>query len=202
MHNLLYQGKDLTMSIENAKLFIANVVKLESSPFWKWMLETGKKPNSSLINSETFIMHDDLRKEDLDSFCLNLRYLIQDRDGFSIRKMKEFSDTFTPEYEDYKLSIESAVNELNSNLDKPSLVQFGGDDVNTTYRKVFEILFYGGLVHFNEDKRYEFIRLASSGMFSVFVFSAFQSSLMYYRNCYMSVGYNLHHYLVSIGEEI
>jgi len=187
------------MTIENAKLFIEKSIKLEKSPFWVWLNKAGKVPSDELINASTFINHDDLQEEYLESFCLNLRLLIQDRDGFSIKKMKEFALTFDKEYVRYKIDIIEATNTLKTKLDSRSLVQLETCEP-TTYRYIFDVIFYGGMVHIDEKKRYEFKKLEGSGLLSFFVFGDFEEAIMHYRNCYMTIAYNLFHYLDEIGE--
>lgn len=187
------------MTIENAKLFIQKSKKLEESPFWNWINKEGKKANEKLISAPSFIMHEDLREEDLESFCLNLRLLIQDRDGLSIRAMKEFSGTFDAKYSKHTIEIHEATKKLNYCLQSKSLVQLEGNKP-TTYYEIFDIIFFGGLVHIDKVKRYKFQELESSGSLSWFVFNDFTSAITHYRNCYMIIAYNLFHYLDSIGE--
>lgn len=186
------------MTIENAKEFIEKSRKLEESPFWAWMNQTGKKPNEKLIQGATFIMQDDLREEDLESFCLNLRLLIQDNDGFSIKKMQEFSKSFAPQFSQFANEITEAREKLNINLDSKSIVQLNNDK-ETTNRVIFDFIFYGGIVHANEGKRHVFQEL-SSGQISWFAFNDFITAITHYRNCYMAIAYNLFHYLDGIGE--
>jgi hypothetical protein len=186
------------MTIENAKLFIEKSRKLEDSPFWAWMNQTVKKPNEELIQGGTIIMQDDLREEDLESFCLILRMLIQDKDGFSISKMKVFSKSFAPQFSQFTNEIIEATEKLNINLDSKSIVQLNKPK-KTTNRVIFDFIFYGGIVHSNEGKRHVFQEI-SSGQISWFAFNDFTTAITRFRNCYMAIAYNLFHYLDGIGE--
>ena len=187
------------MSIENAKLFIKTSTKLEKSPFWDWVRKTNKSPTNDRIKSPTLINHEDLQEEYLESFCLNLRFLIQNRDGLSIFEMKKFALTFDDKYEDYQKGIVEATDTLKKMLDSNSLVQLETCKP-TTYRYIFDVIFYGGLVHIDTNKRYEYQKLERSGFFSFFVFNDFEQAILYYRNCYAQISYNLYHYLDEIGE--
>ena len=78
-------------------------------------------------------------------------------------------------------------------------MQLEGNKV-TSYHDIFDIIFFGGLVYIDKEKRYKFQWLEPSGTLSWFVFNDFTSAITYDRNCYMAIAYNVFHYLDSIGE--
>lgn len=137
----------------------------------------------------------------MDSFCLNLRLLIQQKDGFSISRIASEAQKLPEEFAEHKDGIANAVATLNDKLNEQSLIQIFDDRI-TTNNDVFDVLFYGGIVHANPSKRTEFRRLVRSGDFSYFVFSTFVSTLYHYRNCIQTLAYHLYHYLDKTGVKV
>lgn len=135
-----------------------------------------------------WLAHDGLNIDELEAFCLNLRLLIQGRDGFCIRNIGLIADGWASKHDDLKKVIQNARAELQKNLDSPSLVNIK-DQGKTTKKELFDLVFYGGMVHEDKVMRHEFDRLAKSGLFSYFLFQAFKSVLFHYRNCILHVGW-------------
>ncbi|MBT62917.1 MAG: hypothetical protein CML13_06860 [Puniceicoccaceae bacterium] len=171
-------------------LFIERAYKLHKSSFWEWLTSKRGASDMARIFAGDWLAHDGLSEEALDAFCCNLRLLIQDGDGFSLREIGEITESWPEKYSDYKQGIEGARNELQARLAEPSLTNFS-EDGKTTNKELFDILFYGGLVHSNPNKREEFKRITEAGLFSFFVFQSFSGVLMDYRNCIERVAYNL-----------
>lgn len=119
---------------------------------------------------------DGVNQDDIDAFVCNLRLLIQDRDGFSIRCISklynqesvpsDLSDSFNQERQKWKKHLESK-----------SLFLKPDNDEKYSNNELFNIILYGGLAH--QDQKYirEFIWLTKQGAFSAFVFGFFISSL-------------------------
>lgn len=141
-----------------------------------------------------WLSHDGLSPEALDSFCLTLRLLIQNQDGFSIRKINSLAEKWQNTYAIYREAIQQAIKDLNDKLNSRSLVQFRGCE-ETTNRDVFDAIFYGGIVHLNPGKRDLFRQLKNSGLFSFFLFQSFIGILFHYRNCIQTVAFNIARYL-------
>lgn len=175
-------------------LFVEKAYKLETSPFWKWMSNRRGPSDIEKIMAGDWLAHDGLSPEELDSFCLTLRLLIQDQDGFSIRKVFAITEMWPDFHASRRNAIRLAVETLQFELSKRSLIQFN-DGKETSNRDVFDVIFYGGIAHANPGKRDQFRRLSSSGLFSYFVFQAFTSSLFYYRNCIQTIAFHIVHYL-------
>ena len=146
------------------------------------------------IAAGDWLAHDGLSPEALDSFCLTLRLLIQDQDGFSIRKVLALTEAWPPLHASRRDAIRLAIDTLRIELNKRSLIQFT-DGRATTSGDVFDIIFYGGIAHANPEKRDKFRRLTSAGLFSYFVFQAFTATLFHYRNCIQTVAFHIVHYL-------
>lgn len=177
-------------NISTPILFIEKAYKLETSPFWRWLQSRHGPSNIEKIISGDWLAHDGLTPEALDSFCLTLRLLIQDQDGFSIRKIVVIADTWPAVHARRHREIHRAVDTLQNELDKRSLVQFP-ENSETTNRELFDIIFYGGIAHANPGKRDQFKKITNAGMFSYFVFQAFSSVLFNYRNCIQTIAFHL-----------
>lgn len=189
------------MDTENFIYFINKAYKLETSPFWKWINEKGKQTDWAKIAEFGWLAHDGLQEEDMESFCLNLRFFIQPRDGFSIPLIALKAQNLPEKYAEHKNRIANAVATLEDKLNEKSLIQIYDDRI-TTNLDVFDVLFYGGIVHANKEKRVEFHRLVTSGDFSYFVFRSFVCTLHHYRNCIQTLAYHLYHYLDKIGVKV
>ena len=192
--------KDVEITTKDVKLFVEVVAKLEESPFRKWIKQKGHETNYQLLFDKSLIKRTGLREEDLESFCLNLRLIIQNRDNMSIDCMKRYVNNLDNEFSELKNIINHATSTLHREINGKSLTQFRNDNIETTYHHVFDVLFYGGLAHKDVVKREMFETLVSSGLFSYFVFTDFISAILRYRNCYAIMGYHLYHHLVEIGE--
>jgi hypothetical protein len=175
-------------------LFLDRAERLERSPFWAWMQTRRGQPDWGKVLAGDWLAHDKLKVEELDSFCLNLRLLIQDRDGFSLRCMRELSAAWPQQYQEHARLIAEATNDLNQRLTEKSLVTLTAGE-KTTNHELFDIIFYGGIAHADQGKRDEFERVARSGLFSAFAFEAFCAVLLHYRNCIVAVAYQVAQYV-------
>jgi hypothetical protein len=104
-------------------LFVEKAYKLETSPFWKWLSNRRGPSDIERIVAGDWLAHDGLTPEALDSFCLTLRLLIQDQDGFSIRKIAAIADAWPEDHASRREEIHRAVKSLFCELNKRSLVQ-------------------------------------------------------------------------------
>jgi hypothetical protein len=171
-------------------LFLDRAKRLESSPFWAWMTSSRGEPDWKRVLAGDWLAHDQLKAEELDSFCLNLRLLIQDRDGFSLRCIRDLASTWPQQYQERARLISEATTDLNQLLSQKSLVSLNPGE-KTTHRELFDIIFYGGIAHADPTKRDEFARIERSGLFSAFAFEAFCAVLLHYRNCIIAVAYQV-----------
>ncbi|MDZ5457543.1 hypothetical protein [Azohydromonas lata] len=174
--------------------FLQKAKKLEESRFWTWLTSRRGEPDWDRVKQGDWLAQDKLNPDEMEAFCLNLRLLIQDQDGFSIRKIKQLSDLWPEKYKENKIAIQKTVDELNTKLDQPSFVNPKISGI-TTNKELFDIIFYGGIAHANPSKRDEFDRITQSGLFSVFAFQAFSSVIFHYRNCIVSIAYQVATYL-------
>lgn len=180
--------------------FVMRARKLERSTFWQWLTTRRGQLDMPRILAGDWLAHDKLNQDELEAFCLNLRLFVQGTDGFSIRQISECSKQWSNQYAEEKEGIQKAIATLNAELDAPSLLSIFKDKP-TSNREVFEVIFYGGLVHSNPGKRELYAELVKSGLFSYFVFSAFSSTLFHFRNCIRSIAHFLaRHVLKEYGD--
>lgn len=128
------------------------------------------------IMDRQWIAFDNISEDELDAFVLNLRLLIQDRDGFSIRCLaKLYEEDGVPK--DLVIAFDEQRKKWKTHRGSLSLLIKPGGTEKLSNGDLFDILFYGGLAH--QDKKYlnEFIILTKQGAFSAFVFGFFLSSL-------------------------
>jgi hypothetical protein len=126
-----------------------------------------------------WIAADGITEDDIDAFVLNLRLLIQDRDGFSIRRI--YKDIYCQENIPIRIQ-EKFRRERNKWVDYLNLsslfLRLGGNNQgNYTNRELFDILFYGGLAHMDPKQVHLFHIMTKQGAYSALVFSFFLRSL-------------------------
>lgn len=191
-------GTITEQDIAQLKRFIKRAEKLLTSNFWKWLTRPRGGPDMARIFAGDWLAHDGLEEDQFYSFCMSLRFFIQDTDGVSIRSIKRITDRWPNEHQDLQFRVREAVTHLNVRLEEKSLVSIH-EGSTTTNRQLFDVLFYSGIAHENVGKRDEFDRLVQAGLFSFFVFQAFTSTLFHYRNCIRSVGLQVECYLEREG---
>jgi len=180
----------------NLVLFVEKAHKLEASSFWQW-LNTRRGPSDiEKITAGEWLAHDGLSHDSLEAFCLNLRFLIQPRDGFSIDQVAEIAASWPEEYALGREKIQSAVAVLGRQLGTRCLVQFTDSRVTTNW-DLFEVVFYGGIAHANPSKRDQFKSITNAGLFTYFVFQTFSEVLFHYRNCIQALAFHVTQYLNS-----
>jgi hypothetical protein len=156
-------------------LFNEKVDRIERCALTKRMATPRYVIQHDKIMDRQWIAFDNISEDDLDSFVLNLRLLIQDRDGFSIRCLSKLYEDEAPG--DLATAFDEQRNKWKNYRSSLSLLVKPGGTEKLSNGELFDILFYGGLAH--QDPRYlnEFIILTKQGAFSAFVFGFFLSSL-------------------------
>jgi hypothetical protein len=182
----------------NLVLFVERAHKLETSSFWQWLSNRRGPSDIEKIAAGEWLAHDGLSQDSLEAFCLNLRFLIQPRDGFSVEQVAAIAASWPDEYALQGEKIQSAVAVLVHQLGKRCLVQLTDSKVTTNW-DLFEVVFYGGIAHANPSKRDQFKSLTNAGLFTYFVFQAFSEVLFYYRNCIQALAFHVTQYLDSVS---
>jgi hypothetical protein len=164
------------MDIMPLILFNEKVNRLERCRLAKRMATPKYKVQYDKLINREWIAFDDVSEDDIDAFVLNLRLLIQDKDGFSIRCLskiynkdgipKLLTDAFNRQRQIWK-SYRSSMTPFT----KPD----GGGKLSNG--KLFDTMLYGGLAHHNNDKVNEFNILTKQGAVSAIVGVHFLSSL-------------------------
>ena len=117
-------------------------------------------------------------QDDVDSFVLNARILIQDGDGISLRCLWRdyYGHACTPA--ELQIAFERLVGEWKTHLAEASMIgKFRREEGNFTNGELFDVLMYGGLAHVNPDKVATALVLMRRGAFSTMVFAAFSATL-------------------------
>ena len=165
--------KPVEATLLSLHLFNERAHKLANSRFLAWLKRGGnKQPEMKLILQRNWLAYSDLNSEDLDSFCLNLRLLIQDRDGFSIRCLSRIYEQFPEDYREAKDAFCFVRQGLNEFLMGKSLVQLQGCRP-LSHRELLNVILYGGITHNNLRYYRDFLRLTRAGVFSSLVFGIF-----------------------------
>jgi hypothetical protein len=157
-------------------LFNEKVDRLERSGLNKRMATPKYIIQQDKITDRQWIAFDNISEDDLDAFVLNLRLLIQDRDGFSVRCLsKLYKENGVPK--DLAMAFDVQRKKWKNYRSSPSLLIKPGGIEKLSNGGLFDILFYGGLAHLDKKYLNEFIILTTQGAFSAFVFGFFLMSL-------------------------
>jgi len=150
---------------------------LDSSRFLSWVRSNvSKQPDVGKLLKGDWLVYEGLSREDLDSFILNFRLLIQGRDGYSIRCLSEIYGSLPEDYASAKHALESVRKMLNGYLNSSSTVKLKVRG-KTSKRTVMETILYGGFAHTNPRHYKNFVALTTSGAFSLFTFFEFVNIL-------------------------
>jgi hypothetical protein len=151
---------------------------LAESRFLQWIQAGGnKQPNLPELLSGKWLVYEGLHREDLDSFILNLRLLIQDRDGFSVRCLSEIYEAFPADYQQAKDAFVYVRSLLSKYLESPSMVRLNKRG-KTTKLAVLETVLYGGFAHTDPKHHDDFLTLTTSGIFSMISFIEFTNIIV------------------------
>jgi hypothetical protein len=120
---------------------------------------------------------DGVTEDDIDAFALNLRLLIQERDGFSFRQLyKEYySNRAVPE--EIRIKYEQEIISWDEYQGTPSIFGHPNEERNFLNKELFEILFYGGIAHMNVEYVNKFYIMTKQGGYSAILFGQFLSIL-------------------------
>lgn len=172
----------LNFDLKPLKLFNLRAQRLEQSKFMDWLRNKHpKNPDMKRIMAGDWLAYEGLTADDLDAFCFNLRLLIQDRDGYSLRCLAEYYKCLPSEAVELSKLVKEERDSLNAFLDEKSLVQLRGH--NVTDQNFFEIVLYGGLAHNDEKYFKEFVALVGTGVFSIFSFVTLWNILSRFNSC-------------------
>lgn len=184
--------------VDNLKRFVQRAERLVTSTFWTWMQTRRGASDMQRIIAGDWLAHDGLSQEALDSFCMSLRLLTQDTDGFSIRLVAEIAEKWPKQHFDLREEVRAAREVLQKHYAEDSLVQLY-DDKRTTKEELFKVVFYGGLVHENRGKRDLYDQITTAGPFAYFVFQVFISVLFHLRSCILRMAVHIERYLIREG---
>lgn len=171
--------------MEILQKFNQKVERLENSKFVEWTFSPRQRSQDNIALSEDWLALHGLHKDDLDGFVLNFRFLIQDRDGFSVRYLKTLYDALPSVFNEEKKEFDTIHQSLSNYLAESSFIQI--KNRNFSNQDFFEIIFYGGLAHQNMDKYNDFLRLTNNGIINGIVFFSFSNVLIVYLRHFMRI---------------
>lgn len=171
--------------MEILERFNERVNRLENSKFVKWTFTPRQRPQDNAALAKDWLALSGLHKDEFDGFILNFRFLIQDRDGFSVRRVKEFYVKLPPIFYDAeKNQFYEIYESLKGYLSERSFIQI--DNKNLSNQDFFETIFYGGLAHENADKINSFMTL-THGIINGIVFYSFSNVLFGYLKHFIRI---------------
>jgi hypothetical protein len=164
------------MSELHLQLFIEKVNRLERSRLAMRMQNASYTIQGDHVYKLNWIAVNGVSEDDLDAFVMNLRLLIQDKDGFSIRCI---SKLFKKGNNCQKISaeFEELRHEWKTLLNQTTIFEKPGNQLNYTNDELFNILVYGGLAHCDPKYVEEFLQITHVGAYSAFLFAYFLSVL-------------------------
>lgn len=164
--------------------FNERVNRLANSKFVEWTSTPRKQPHDNDALSKDWLALRDLHKDELDGFILNFRFLVQDRDGFSVLCMKRFYEKLPSSFDTEKNQFAEIYTSLKSYLSQRAFIQIANN--NLSNHDFFEIIFYGGLAHENADKINSFMTL-TNGLINGIVFFSFANVLFGYLKHFRAI---------------
>jgi|AntRauTorckE6833_2_1112554.scaffolds.fasta_scaffold01380_15 hypothetical protein len=165
------------MDINSLTLFNERVARLNRSKLAERMKNTSYVLSFDRFTNGEWICADGVDEDTVDAFILNVRLLIQDNDGFSIKCLAEniYSKSAVPD--DLRGRFQNARKKWQEHAEAISLFKHPCREGSFSNRELFDVLMYGGLAHANRDKVDLFFRLTRSGAISALVFYHFLKSL-------------------------
>lgn len=184
--------------MENLERFVVRAEKLATSTFWEWMHQKRGASDMQKIIAGDWLAHDGFNQDSFEAFCLSLRFFIQKRDGYCLHDVATIAESWPDQHTDLKREVQEALNTLDHRLSEPGFARIH-EEKETTNKELFDIVFYGGIVHENKEKRGKYDEITKAGAFSYFLFQAFIAVLFHYKNCILRMGVYVEKYLIREG---
>ena len=169
----------INMKTEKCALILFNerVERLVRSALAKRMENPHYTLDYKRMMERDWISQDGVTEDAVDAFVLNVRLLVQDKDGFSIRCL--YDDVYACSSVPGELRNRFAEQKRRwlEHLESPSAFKHFTEGRNFSNGELFDALMYGGLAHANRDKVDLFYRLTRQGAYSSLVCGSFLSTL-------------------------
>jgi hypothetical protein len=128
---------------------------LRESSFMKFLRERGTRIEISFSAVDTFhsVTQFFPDREAIDAFILSLRFFLNDRDGFSFRKLVEEVSNDPALSENWKQTCKTVRVSLNQYLDAYAEYALVIEGIDPTRREVLDTFLYGDLAHTDPKHR-------------------------------------------------
>jgi hypothetical protein len=175
------------MDILHLRLFNEKVDRLDRCHLAKRMENHEYHFKTEKLINKEWISADGVSEDDIDAFVLNLRLLIQPRDGISFHQI--FTKYYSQNEESKLLRIRFKEEIIHWKEHEEIISIFGRLDGKGNYsnKELFDILFYGGLAHMNTKYVRSFYSLTKQGVVSSMIFHSFLSNLNFKLNILRSM---------------
>lgn len=168
-------------------LFNERVDRLDRSSLAERMANPHYQLDYNRMINREWISADGVTEDDVDAFILNVRLLVQDGDGISVRELATsiYSDSNVPrELQD---QFAKDRQRWRNHIDENSVIGHLTEKRNFTTGELFDLLLYGGIAHVNPNKVEMFYRLTRQGMYSTMVCASFLVSLRHFLDVVRSI---------------
>jgi len=170
------------MDLQAIVLFNERVDRLDRTALTQRMENPHYRLDYNRMINQEWISADGVTEDAVDAFVLNVRLLIQDGDGFSIRRIGEdiYAQNYVPS--DLRDRFNEQRRRWCKHRQQRSMFKHFTEDRNFSNGELFDVLLYGGIAHANREKVTLFNRLTRSGFYSSLVCGSFLSSLRIFRD--------------------
>lgn len=167
----------MNLQTQTLLLFNERVDRLDRSELAKRMQDPHYEMDYDRMMKREWVSVDGVTEDAIDAFVLNIRLLLQERDGFSIKQLAEevYSQPSVPV--DLRDKFHTQRARWFECLEIPSVFGHFQDGRHFTTGELFDILLYGGLAHANRDKVGLFYALTKQGAVSSIICAWFLGTL-------------------------
>jgi hypothetical protein len=172
----VYGDVSMTKIYSALALFNERADRLKRSALAKRMKNPHYVLDYQRVMKREWISADGVTEDAVDAFVLNIRLLIQDQDGFSIRALADdvYCLDCVPLELRHRFSKQREI--WNEHRNQQSIFRHFSEPRNFTNGELFDVLMYGGLAHANRDKVALFHALTKQGAYSSVVCASFLHS--------------------------
>lgn len=144
--------------IQKLELFIEKSYRLERKEFVKRIEDKNKRTGATLtvtigrdIPTRITTQWSGLSEDEIDAFLLNFRLFIQDGDGISIDKIREYYNRYLPLQQDLVDRINYLSKGLRNYMKEETNIAINGEKIKRS--KIFSVFLWGGFAHLSPKEK-------------------------------------------------